>query len=322
MQAFVTGGSGFVGKQLIADLVARGDRVRALARSDTAAASVSAAGAQAVRGDLDNEAALLAGMQDCAVVFHAAAKVEFWGKREDFERVTVLGTQRVLTAARIAGVSKLVHVSTEAVLAGGPALIDADETWPLPTTPLGLYPWSKGRAEEAVRAAARDGLHAVIVRPRAIWGAGDTVFLPRLCEAVDKGKFAWFDAGRALTSTCHVKNVSAGLFAAAKSGRAGETYFVTDGVPLTFRAYIGGLLAAVGRDASRAPSIPVPVARVLASLCEAWWTVSKAHGEPPLTQTMITLMGTQVTVKDDKARRQLGYEPVISREQGLAELKP
>ena len=100
MQAFVTGGSGFVGKQLIADLVARGDRVRALARSDAAAASVSDVGAEVVRGDLEDEGVLRAAMQGCAAVFHAAAKVELWGKREDFERVTVFGTRNACLQPR------------------------------------------------------------------------------------------------------------------------------------------------------------------------------------------------------------------------------
>jgi nucleoside-diphosphate-sugar epimerase len=321
MQAFVTGGSGFVGRQLIRDLVARGDRVRALARSDAAAASVVATGAEAVRGDLEDEASLRAGMHGCVAVFHAAAKVEVWGKREDFERVTVLGTRRALAAARAAGVARFVHVSTEAVLVGGPRMIDADETWPLPARPRGLYPWSKGRAEEEVRAASRAGQHAVIVRPRAIWGAGDTVFLPRLCKMVDRGRFAWIGGGRALTSTCHVKNVCAGLLAADNKGRSGEAYFVTDGPPLTFREYMGGLLAAAGRDATHAPSIPVPLAQAAALLAEGWWRWTGRSGEPPLTRTTVVLIGAQVTVKDDKARRELGYAPLITRAQGLEELR-
>lgn len=321
MQAFVTGGSGFVGRQLISDLVARGDRVRALARSDEAVRKVALAGAEAVRGDLDDEGAMRAGMDGCEAVFHSAAKVDVWGKRADFERVTILGTRRALAAARAAKVSRFVHVSTEAVLVGGPPLIDADETWPLPARPLGPYPWSKGRAEEEVRAAARDGLHAVIVRPRAIWGAGDTVFLPRLFKMVDAGRFAWLGGGRALTSTCHVKNVCSGLLAAAARGRSGETYFVTDGDPLTFRAYLGGLLAASGRNADRAPNLPIAAARAMASLMEAWWIVFGKAGMPPLTRTAVVLVGTQVTVKDAKARRELGYAPVISREQGLEELR-
>jgi nucleoside-diphosphate-sugar epimerase len=320
MHAFVTGGSGFVGRQLILDLVARGARVSALARSAAAVAKVESAGARAVPGDLDDEAAMCAGMQGCDVVFHAAAKVEVWGKREDFERVTVQGTRRALAAALAAGVSRFVHVSTEAVLVGGPALIDADESWPLPARPLGLYPWSKGRAEAEVRAAATAGLHALIVRPRAIWGAGDTVLLPRLCKLVDQGRFAWIGGGHALTSTCHVKNVCAGLIAAAERGRAGEVYFLTDGEPLPFRDYLGGMLEALGRDVSAARSLPLPLARVLAFLLESLWIVAGRASEPPLVRTVVELVGTQVTVKDDKARAELGYRPVITRAAGLAEL--
>jgi nucleoside-diphosphate-sugar epimerase len=320
MQAFITGGSGFVGRQLIRDLVARGKRVRALARSEAASATLRQLGAEPVPGDLDDERALTTGMAQCDVVFHAAAKVEVWGRKEDFERVTVLGTRRTLEAARAAGVRRFVHVSTEAVLVGGPALIDADETWPLPAQPLGLYPWSKGLAEEEVRRAARLGLHAVIVRPRAIWGAGDNVFLPRLCKLVDQHKFAWIGGGHALTSTCHVKNVCAGMTAAAESGRSGEAYFLTDGAPISYREYLGGLLAATGRDASQAPTVPLPVARLLARAAEAFWTLLHRPGEPPLTRTAVELIGSQVTVNDTKARRELNYKPVITREQGLSEL--
>jgi nucleoside-diphosphate-sugar epimerase len=321
MHAFVTGGSGFVGRELIRELCDQRHRVRALARSDSAASTVQALGADAVRGDLDDEAALTAGMQGCQVVYHCAAKVGVWGSREEFQRVTIDGTRNALRAAKAAGVARFVHVSTEAVLVGGPALIDADETWPLPEHPLGLYPWSKGRAEAEVHAAVQGGLHAVIVRPRAIWGAGDTVLLPRLADLIDRGQFAWVGGGHALTSTCHVRNVCASLQLAAERGRAGEIYFVTDGEPLTYRAYLGGMLEALGRDVSRVPSLPLPIARVAAIALEAFWTLTKRKGEPPLTRTSVELIGAQVTVNDAKARRELGYAPVITRAQGLLELK-
>ena len=274
-----------------------------------------------MRGDLDDADALTSGMRGCEVTFHAAAKVEVWGRKEDFERVTIQGTRRALEAARAAGVARFVHVSTEAVLVGGPNLIDADETWPLPAKPLGLYPWSKGRAEELVREAARAGQHALIVRPRAIWGAGDNVFIPRLIRLVDAKKFAWIGGGHALTSTCHVKNVCAGMLAAAARGGAGECYFLTDGAPLSYREYFGGLLASVGRDASAAPSLPLPLARLAARAVEQLWTLTHRTSEPPLTRTAVELIGSQVTVNDSKARRELGYAPVITREQGLAELR-
>ena len=133
-----------MGRNLIPLLVERGYQVMALARSDRAADAVRASGAEPVRGDLDDEAALRAGMAGCTFAFHAAAQVEVWGRREDFLRVNVDGTERVLDAARAAGVRRVVHVSTEAVLVGGPPIVRADETRPLPDQPLGLYPETKG----------------------------------------------------------------------------------------------------------------------------------------------------------------------------------
>ena len=321
MRVFITGGSGFVGRTLIRTLRARGDDVKALARSDAAAAQVEAAGAKAVRGDLSDQDCLARGMTGCEQVFHAAAKVEVWGRRADFEQVTIEGTRRALAAARMASVARFVHVSTEAVLLGGRAMVNADETWPLPERPLGLYPWSKGKAEEEVRAAARAGLHAVIVRPRAIWGADDTVLLPRLAKMIDEGTFIWIGGGHSLTSTCHVDNVCAGLMAAAERGQAGEAYFVTDGPPLSFRQHVSDLLEAMGKSAENARSVPLPVARALAPLLEAWWRLWDKPGEPPVTRTAVELVGSEITVNDDKARRTLGYEPVTSREQGLARLR-
>jgi nucleoside-diphosphate-sugar epimerase len=107
--AFVTGGSGFVGRNLIRHLVARGDRVRALARSDNAAQLVGALGAEPVRGDLDDVAVLTEGMRGCAALFHSAALVAEWGPKAEFERVNVDGTRHVIEAARAAGVPVLVH---------------------------------------------------------------------------------------------------------------------------------------------------------------------------------------------------------------------
>ncbi len=178
MRAFVTGGSGFVGRNLISMLHARGDEIRALARSTVAAETVQKLGAKPIFGDLGNEDALRTGISGCEVVFHAAAIVEDWGRYEDFYRVNVIGTEHVLATARVAGVPKLVHVSTEAVLAGGPPIINADVIWPQAAKPIGLYPLTKGLAEARVLAANSPELTTVIVRPRFIWGKGDTSLLP------------------------------------------------------------------------------------------------------------------------------------------------
>ena len=118
--AFVTGGSGFIGGALIERLRREGWDVRALARSETAAARVRELGAEPVSGDLGDGGALRDGADGSEVAFHCAAKVEDWGEPADFERLNVQGTLNVIEACRAAGVRRLVHASTEAALTVGP----------------------------------------------------------------------------------------------------------------------------------------------------------------------------------------------------------
>jgi len=312
-RAFVTGGSGFVGGRVIRELRSRGVEVAALARSAASAAQVEALGATAVRGDLDDVAAMQAGMAGADVVIHAAAHVAEHGPIAEFMRGTVAGTEHVLAAARAAAVPRLIHVSTEAVLADGAPIVQADETRPRASAPAGPYPLSKGLAEERVLAANGDGLATIIVRPRFIWGAGDTNLIPKIVELVKRGKFAWIGGGRHLSSSCHVDNVVEGILLAAERGAPGEIYFLTDGPPVEFRGFLTELIATYGVDAG-SRSVPRWLARIVAALT-GWMKT------PPVTRTAIALVGQEVTVVDAKARRELGYTSHVSRAQGLAEMR-
>jgi nucleoside-diphosphate-sugar epimerase len=317
---FVTGGSGFVGRYLIPTLVGRGDAVRALARSERSADVVEGLGAEAVGGDLSDVEAMTAGMEGCAVVFHLAAKVDQWGARKDFRRVNIEGTENVLEAARRAGVPRLVHVSTEAVLVGSGPLHQVDETRPIAERPPGLYPWSKAEAERRVRAANSNELTTVIVRPRFIWGKGDTSVLPQIIETIESGAFRWFDGGLYKISTCHVANVVEGMLLAAQNGKGGEVYFLTDGDPVEFKSFITRLVATQGVDAGPG-TIPGWLAGLVAAAGEGLWRLLPLRGHPPLTRVGLALFGKEVTVVDAKARRDLGYAAHVSIDDGLAEMQ-
>jgi nucleoside-diphosphate-sugar epimerase len=312
-EAFVTGGSGFVGRHLIPALVARGVKVRALARSAEAAHAVEQAGASAVSGDLTDRDALERGMRGTDIVFHAAAYVKQHGSRSAFFEANVAGSERVLNAAKAAGVRRFVHIGTEAVLADGKPIVRADETRPRAAHPAGLYPLTKGLAEAAVLAANSADFATIVIRPRLIWGAGDTTLLPDIVSAVKRGRFAWIDGGHYLTSTCHVDNVVEGALLAAEKGRGGEIYFLTDGEPVEFRAFLGQLLRARGVEPGD-KEVPRWLLSALASLT-SWMSA------PPITKTALALAGHEVTVIDDKARRELGYRAAISREAGLAAMR-
>jgi len=318
--AFVTGGSGFIGGRLVRRLVTDGWRVRALARSDGSARAVEEGGAEAVRGDLDQVEAMRSGAEGADVTFHAAAFVREWGSREDFERGNVAGTENALEASRSAGVPRFVHVGTEAALLAGQPLVNADESAPLRPDSPALYSASKARAEQAVRAANGPGFETVVVRPRFVWGVGDTNVTAALVEAVRRGRFSWIGGGRHRTSTTHVDNTVEGLVLGAERGAPGEVYFVTDGEPVVFREFVTDLLATQGVEVPD-KNVPRGVVRPLAAVTEAAWRVLPLPGAPPITRFSVWVASLDCTIDISKARRELGYEPVKTIAQGLDELR-
>lgn len=318
--AFVTGGSGFVGRNLIGRLRADGSAVRALARSAAAADAVEAAGAWAVRGELLDPSAFGHALEGCDVVFNCAAVVEEWGPRALYQQVNVEGTRGLLSAARAARVTRFVHVSTEAVYADGSALADFDESRPLPERPLPRYPASKNLAEREVVAANAPDFATVICRPRLIWGAGDTSVLPKLVAAAKAGRLAWIDHGRYATQSCHIDNVIEGLLLAAEKGRGGEAYFLTDGEPVEFRDFLSALLATRGITVPD-KSVSYRLAYGLGAVCEWLWEHLPLRGAPPVSRMPVALGGQAVTPIDAKARRELGYRGGTSREAGLAAMR-
>jgi nucleoside-diphosphate-sugar epimerase len=318
--AFVTGGSGFIGGSLVRRLVADGYRVRALARSEGSAAAVERLGAEAVRGDLSDPDSMTAGARDCDLAFHLAAHLGQWGRREDFIAGNVTGTENALAACREAGVRRFVHCGTEAALLAGKPLRTVDETAPLRPDSKALYASTKALAEEAVRAAGGAGFETVVLRPRLVWGDGDTTLLPEIVAAVEAGKFAWIGGGHHLTDTTHVDNVVEGLLLAAERGRAGEAYFVTDGEPVVFREFISELLSTQDVEPPTR-SLPNWLAATVAAGSETAWRVLRLKDEPPLTRLALWLSSQECTIDISKARAELGYEPVVDRERGLAAMR-
>ena len=317
---FVTGGSGFIGGRLIERLRADGHDVRALARSSTAAERVRSLGAEPVEGDLADAAAMSAGAQGAELAFHAAATLGDWGRREDFERGNVQGTSNVLRACAEAGVRRFVHVGTEAALMAGAPLVNIDETAPLRPDSKALYSATKARAEQAVIAANRDDFETVVVRPRFVWGKGDTSLLPVITQMARSGRLAWIGGGRQRTSTTHVENTVEGLVLGATRGRPGNVYFVTDGEPVVFREFLSEMLATQGVEPP-AREIPAAAAHALSSGGEAAWHLLPLPGRPPLTRFTYWVSSQECTIRIDKARDQLSYAPVKSIPDGLAEMR-
>jgi nucleoside-diphosphate-sugar epimerase len=317
--AFVTGGSGFVGGALIERLHAEGWEVRALARSEAAEDKVRQRGAVPVPGDLENQGMLREAAGGAEVAFHAAAKVEDWGDPEEFDRLNVRGTEKVIAACREAGVRRLVHVGTEAALMAGQPLVGVDEDTPLRPDSPALYSSTKAKAEQLVRAANGNGLETVVIRPRFVWGRGDTTLLPALVDMVRSGRFRWVSGGGHLTATTHIDNTVEGLWLGATKAPAGGVYFVTDGEPVVFREFVSRMLETQGVEPPTG-SVPAGVAGLAAGVTERLWRLLRRSGPPPLTRFAVWVSSQECTIDIGRAERELGYRPVKTREAGLAEL--
>ncbi len=322
MQIFLTGASGFIGGAVARRLIKDGHSVRAMSRSERSDEKIRAvhASIEPVRCSLGAVAA--EHLQGCQGVVHSAAYVEQWGSRQDFWEANVTGTEQMLAAARAAGVRRFVHVGTEAALFYGEHMRDIDETEPYPPrrSPY-LYSETKMEAEKRVLAANDPGANfaTISVRPRMVWGPGDETILPEILQMIEAGSFLWIDGGRAKTSTSHIDNVVEGIVLALEKGRGGEAYFITDDEIHSFRDFLGGLVATQG-VAVPEKSMPGGLVRFLARIIEGTWRLFRIRKAPPLTRFAADITSRDCTLRIDKAKRELGYAPVISVERGLAEM--
>ncbi|HEU4428705.1 MAG TPA: NAD-dependent epimerase/dehydratase family protein [Myxococcota bacterium] len=316
MQVFITGASGFVGGAAASWLRERGHTVTAMSRSKRSDGAIRATGATPIRCDLANvRASHLAGAE---AVVHCAAFVEAWGPRDAWYKGNVLGTQAVLDAARSAGVRRFVHIGSEAALVHGQPLRGVDESYPL--APKSKYPYcaTKAQAEQRVRAANVPAVfETIVLRPRFIWGPGDTTLLPTIEAMARAGRWMWIDHGRAVTSTTHIANLSRAIELALTEGRPGEAYFILDDGTRTLRTMIEGMAASRGLTLPNA-SLPSRVADAAGFACELVWRALRLRSDPPLTRHAALVMSRDCVLKGDKAKSELGYEPVITVEEGLA----
>lgn len=318
-QIFVTGGSGYVGRNILRQYVAQGCKVVALARSDQSADVVRGIGATAYAGDLSDVDNLAKGMHGADLLIHAAADTNH-GRPTDAQIETNLqGARNVYGAAKMAGVRRALHLSTEAVLLGGVPLVNARESTPYPARPAGAYSQTKGEAERIALENAGVDLEVVVMRPRFVWGRDDTTALPQLIEAAKSGKLAWIGGGQYLTSTTHIANLVHGICLVLEKGQSGEVYHITDGAPVTFRSFISDLLLAAGVTPPT-KAMPRWVVKPVVQLGEALagLTGGRIHG--PMSWQEYATLGVEVTLDIGKAQATLGYQPVMSIADGMKEV--
>jgi nucleoside-diphosphate-sugar epimerase len=316
----ITGATGFVGSHLAEACAARGVPVRALARSRSDTAQLEKQHAAIVHGDLTDPAAVREAVRGVEVVLHCAAKVGDWGPVEGYRAVNVEGLRGLLEACRGQPLKRFVHFSSLGVYAARHHH-GTDESEPLPRHHVDGYTQSKVEAEElALRYHREHGLPVVVLRPGFVYGPRDRTVLPKLMDNLRLRKVNYIGSGRQALNTIFVGNLVAAAFLAADRPQAvGQIYNLTDGEAVSKRRFIEGIADGVGLPHPNPVHVPLWLARAI-----AWWKEGRARRRrspkpPRLTQGRLKFLGLNLDFSIDKARRELGYRPRYSFDEGLKE---
>jgi len=323
VKALVTGGGGFLGGAIVRRLVERRSSVRTFQRGHYQ--QLDELGVEQVQGDIADPEAVSDVVEGCDIVFHVAAKVDPWGAYQPFHQTNVVGTDNVLMAMRSHGVPKLVYTSTPSVIHSGGDLAGVDESEPYPEHFEAAYPQTKAMAEMAVLAANDDELSTMALRPRLIWGPEDTNLVPQLVARARSGQLRLVGDGSNLVDTVYIDNaVDAHLLAAERLAPgapcAGRPYFISNGEPRPMKEIINGILAAAGLPPVER-SVPIKAAVAAGAVFENLYKVFPTKGGPRMTRFVARNFATAHWFDISAARRDLGYEPRISIDEGLVRLR-
>jgi 2-alkyl-3-oxoalkanoate reductase len=323
MTALVTGGGGFLGGAIVRLLVERGTQVRSLSRSRYP--ELDALGVAQHLGDLAEASVVRKAIADCDVVFHVAAKAGVWGRYDEYYRANVVGTENVLAGCQAAGVSRLVYTSSPSVVFDGRDMEGVNESVAYPRHFEAYYPKTKAIAERAVLQANGPELATVALRPHLIWGPRDNHLVPRILERGRAGKLRRIGKENKLIDTIYIDNAAAAHLLAADrlapgAVIAGKAYFLAQGEPLPIWDIVNRILAA-GGVAPVPRSIPVRVAYLAGWCYEVLYGVMRRRDEPPMTRFVARELSTAHWFDLTAAKRDFGYEPHVSLDDGLRRLE-
>ncbi|MEQ8789089.1 MAG: NAD-dependent epimerase/dehydratase family protein [Pirellulaceae bacterium] len=323
MQALVTGAGGFLGKYIVEQLAARGDRVRTFARG--AYPALEALGAETIRGDVRDAAAVARACEGVDVVFHTAAVAGIAHDWDHFHGINTEGTRHVVAGCVKHGVGRLVFSSSPSVTFDGGDQCGVDESAPYPERWLCHYQHTKALAEQHVlEASGREGLLTCSLRPHLIWGPRDHHLIPRLLDRARRGRLRRVGDGTNLVDMIYVENAAEAHLLAADaltegSPVCGRAYFLSQGEPVNCWQWIDEILALVDLPPIR-KSISLRAAWGLGATLEGVYRLLRRRGEPPMTRFLAAQLATSHYFDIGRAREDFGYEPRVSTVEGMERL--
>ena len=327
MHALVTGGGGFLGRYICEQLVERGDRVRSFGRG--AYPELEAIGVEVVRGDISDADAVARACEGVDCVFHVAARPGVHIQPKPYYAINLDGTRNIIAACQRHEIARLVHTSSPSVTFAGNPQDGVDESVPLGLAWLeshrSYYSHSKALAEQDVLRANSEKLRTCALRPHLIWGPRDQHLIPRLIDRAKSGRLRRVGDGKNLVDMIYVENaaqahlLAADALAAENSPVAGKAYFLSQGEPVNCWQWIDEILALADLPPV-SKSISYSAAWRIGSMLETAYRLLRIKSEPPMTRFVAAQLATSHWFDISAAKRDFGYEPRVSTEEGMQRL--
>jgi len=314
LSALVTGASGFIGGRLAERLAnEEGVHVRAMVRNMKRAERLRRLPLEIVKADLVDLPSLREAMDGFDLVFHCAAMVRETGDRNKFFQTNVQGTENILKVSRDAGIKKFIHFSSVAVYGMNPP-DRTDETTPYQFCG-NLYCDTKIAGENAVWVVHREArLPVVVIQPANVYGPYSNPWTVRPIKLILSGQMILINGGTGFCNYVYIDNLIDATMAATKCDPSvGQVYLISDGITVTWKEFFGYYAQMAGKPNMR--SLPEWFAKVIAMGMEI---TSKFTGKPPkITREAVSYLTRQARFSIEKARRELGYQPRFSLEEGM-----
>lgn len=320
-KALVTGGGGFLGKAVVKKLIEKGVRVTSFSRGTYKV--LDELGVTQVQGDIADPLAVENAVKGMDAVFHVAAKPGMWGPYDEYFRINVTGTQNIIDACKKHRVKQLIYTSSPSVIFGENDQENIDESVPYPDSYLAHYPATKALAEKKVIQAAQEGLKTITIRPHLIWGPEDNHLFPRLIKRAGRLKII----GRKddLVDTVYVDNAAdAHILASEKllenPGLSGNVYFISQDDPVSKWHLVNAFYEIAGLPPLKG-QVSGKVAFIAGAVFEFIYKLLGIRSDPPITKFAAKELATSHWFDISRAKKDLGYRPQVSTQEGLKRLK-
>jgi nucleoside-diphosphate-sugar epimerase len=326
MHVLVTGGGGFLGRYIVEQLIARGDKVKSYSRG--AYPELAALGVDVVHGDVTDRRAITRACSGVECVIHAAGLAGIGVAWAPFEHTNIRGTEAVIAACLQQGVARLVYASSPSVVFAGEDQCGVDESTPYNfdwmKAHAAHYSRSKAIAEQAVLSANGPRLRTCALRPHLLWGPRDNHLIPRLIDRARRRRLIRVGDGTNQVDVTYVENaakahVKAADALAAGDRAAGRTFFISQGEPVNCWEWIGQILA-LGELRPVKRAISLTWALRLGAACETVYRALRRSSEPPMTRFLALQLARSHWFDISAAKRVLDYRPSVSIAAGMKRL--